>query len=88
MCNLTRAVGKGSRVHVEGFIRLMVSSTSCCVVGEKQQRGWVAPDCGMAVGADEVGGPEREERIVSTLVLKKTMKSLHCSAVMALFEGG
>lgn len=39
MCCLIRAVGRGSRAQVEGFIFLMVSSTSRCVMGEKQQGG-------------------------------------------------
>ena len=87
ICSLTRAVGKGSRVQVEGFIRPMVSSTSCCVVGEKQRSGWGATSCRSTAEAVGIGGPEREERMVSTFVLKNVRKSLHCSGVVALFVG-
>jgi len=34
-----RAEGNGSRAQVEGFIFLKMSSTSCCVMSVKQQRG-------------------------------------------------
>lgn len=56
MFDLTRVVGKGSRAQVEDFILLMVSSTSRCVMLEKQQRGWETAGCGMAVGAGGVEG--------------------------------
>ena len=39
MLDFMRAVGKGSRAQVEGFILMMIPSTSHCVVAEKQLRG-------------------------------------------------
>ena len=50
-------VGKGSRAQVEGFIFLMISSTSCCVVVEKQQRGREID----GRGPGEAGSVERVE---------------------------
>ena len=50
-----RAVGKGSRAQVVGFILLMMFSASCCVMELKQHRGWAGPKCGSTVGAGEVG---------------------------------
>lgn len=87
MFDLTRAVGTGSRAQVEDFIVLMVTSTSRCVMLEKQQIGWEIPGCGMAVGAGGVEGLVRWDRMVSTLVLKKVMKLLHCSSVISVCVG-
>lgn len=41
--NYNKAVGKGSRASVDGFIFLIMFSTSCCEMSEKQQRGWEIP---------------------------------------------
>ena len=49
------AVGKGSRALVVGFIFMMMASTSCCVVLEKQLRGWAHPGCGSSGGTGEMG---------------------------------
>ena len=77
----TRAVGKGSRAQVDGFIFLMMSSTSCCEMTKKQLRGWEIPGCGSAVGTGSVEKLDSRERMVSTFFLKKVMKLLHLSSV-------
>lgn len=87
MLDFTRAVGKGSNAQVDGFIFLMMSSTSRCVISEKQQRGWEVPDGGLTAGAGKAGEElERRERMVSTLVLKKAIQLLHCSSVVPVYE--
>ena len=85
VCNLTRAVGRGSREQVEGFICRMMSSVCCRVMGVKQERGWDGPDCWLAVRGGEEGVSEREERIVSTFALKYDRKLLHFSVVIDWF---
>ncbi len=60
---------------------LIVSSNSSWVTSWKQQSSLEIQDCGSAVGTDEEEGTEREERILAILVLKKVIKSLHCSSV-------
>ena len=57
--DLSMAVGKGSRAQVVGFMFLMIASTSCCVVVEKQHRGWAHPSCGSSVGRGGAGELER-----------------------------
>ncbi len=37
MLDFTKAVGKGSRVQVDGFIFLILSSTSCCEMSENSR---------------------------------------------------
>ena len=78
----TRAVGKGLRAQVEGFILLMMSSTSCCETSGKQWRGWEIPDCGSTfrIGRAE-RQPDRTAQMVSILELKKAMNLLQCSSV-------
>ena len=39
MFDLTRLVWRGSRAQVEGFIPLTMSSTSCCVLLMKHDKG-------------------------------------------------
>lgn len=85
MFDFTKAVGKGSRAQVEGFIMRMMSSTSCLEISEKQQRGWKVPGWGLAVGADGAGELERRERMVLTFVLKKVRKLLHCFSVVLVW---
>lgn len=87
MLAFTRAVGKGSRAQVEGFILLMMSSTSRCETSGKQLRGWEISKCEQAVRAGRVKEPERTERIESILVLKKAMKLSQCSSVVSVSEG-
>ena len=86
MFDFTRAVGRGSRAQVDGFILQTMSSTSCSETSGKEQRGWKIPGCGSAVGTDRVWELERSERMVSTFVLKKVMKLLHCSSVTSVCE--
>lgn len=74
--DFTKAVGRGSRVQVDGFIFLMMSSASRCVMEEKQQRGWAIPGCGSAVGTGRAAELERRERMLSTFSLKKV---IYCS---------
>lgn len=73
----TRTVGRGSRAQVDGFIDLIMFSTSCCVVSEKQQKGWAAPDCGWAVESVEL---EKRDLMESTFFLKKVTKLSHRSS--------
>ena len=58
LCAFTRAVGKGSRAQVEGFIPLMMFCTSSGVISGKEQRGDVISVWGLAAGTD--GGRNRE----------------------------
>ena len=86
MWSLISVVGKGSRAQVEGFILVMIPSTSLCVVVEKQQRG---QEITGRRGGETGGVTELEswERMVSTLVLKKVRKLLHFSSVNSVFVG-
>lgn len=82
VCCLMGTVGKASKAHVEGFIFLMMSSTSDCRMGEKQRRGWTVPGGRKGAGG-EVGGPEEEwswERMLSTLAVKKVIKLWHTTS--------
>ena len=59
MLAFSSAEGKGSRAQVDGFIFLITSSTSPCVMLKKEQRGWTFSDCGSTVGGgaqDSSGG--------------------------------
>lgn len=80
----TRPVGKRSRAQVVFFILLMMRTTYCCVVLEKQLRGWETSGCGIAARAGGDAEPGREERMPSTLALKKHENSLHCFSVASL----
>ena len=82
-----KAEGNGSGAQVEGFIFLMISSTSRCVMSMKQQRGWAIPGWGLTVGIGVAEGVERRARMLSTFVLKKEMNLLHCSCVVSNFRG-
>jgi len=64
-------VGKESRAQVDGFIFLMMSSTSRCEMAKKQQSGWEIPGCGLAVGTGSVEELDIMERMVSISFLKK-----------------
>ncbi len=79
--DFTKDVGKGSRAQVDGFIFLIMFSTSCCEIYEKRHRGWEIPGCGSTVGTDRTGELERTERKLSTFFLKKVIKLLHLSSV-------
>ena len=60
LCAFTRAVGKGSRAQVEGFIPLMMFCTSSGVISGKEQRGG-GRDIGLGVGSwNRQGGRNRE----------------------------
>ena len=83
MLSFIRAVGTGSRAQVEGFILLMIPSTSRCVVMDKQLRGWEIASGG-AGGTGGVVVLESWERMASTLFVKKVMKLLHCSSVKSV----
>ena len=76
----TRAVGKGSRAQVKGFILLMMSSTSCCETSGKQWTAWENPECGLTVRIGRVERrPNRIPWMESILELKKAMnKYLKC----------
>ncbi len=78
--DFTKAVGKGSRVQVDGFIFLILSSTSCCEMSEKQQRGWGVSGCKSAVKTGRAEELDRKERMLSTFFLKNTKVS-HLSFV-------
>ena len=85
---LTRAVGKGSREQVEGFILAMRASTSRWEVLTQQRRGWGIPGCGEEDQAGGVGEWESAERMFETFDLKASRKRLHVSSVMSLWVGG
>lgn len=53
--DFTRAMSKGSRALVVGFILLMISSTMCCVMVEKQHRGLLTPGSGSTIQTAEAG---------------------------------
>ncbi len=76
MLDFTKAVGKGSRVQVDGFIFLILSSTSCCEMSEKQQRGWGVSGCKSAV---KTGRAEELDRKVNFFCT--TIKVSHLSFV-------
>lgn len=84
MCDLSRAVGIGSRVQVQDFIFLRISST------------WLSRTSARCRGdrtlADKVlvadGELDIRERMLLTLDLKKSMKLLHCSSVASVEEDG
>ena len=84
MFGFTRAVGKGSRAQVEGFILPMMSSVYCCETSGKQGRSWEIPDCGSRVRIGRVERQPDRKLMVSTLELKKAMKLLHCSSVVSM----
>lgn len=69
--DFTKDVGKGSMAQVDGFIFLIMFSTSCCEMSEKQQRGWEIPGCGLTVGTGITGELDRRERMLSSFFLKK-----------------
>ena len=87
MWDFSRAVGKGSRGQVDGFILLMMLSTSRCVVVVKQQRGWEITGCGAKVGVGGVEEGEKPERMFRTLDLKASRMLLHRSSVVSLRVG-
>lgn len=87
MLACTRAVGKGSSTQVEFFIPPMIRSTSCCVVWEKQQRGWEISGCGITARAGGGTEPGRKERMPSTSAPKESLHYFSPDALCTIVGG-
>ncbi|KAL6458621.1 hypothetical protein MHYP_G00320930 [Metynnis hypsauchen] len=80
----TSDVGSGSKAQVVDFIFLMMFCTSSDETIGKQLRGWEKAN---DRGAVWVRGPGSAERMSEILVVKKSIKRLHCSAEDTIGEG-
>ncbi len=72
--DFTEDVGKGSRAQVNGFIFLIMFSTSCCGMSENGIEVEKIPGCGSTVGTNRTGELERTERKSSTFFPEKSDK--------------
>ena len=86
MCDLSRAVGMGSRAHVQGFILLRTFSMWLCCTSVKYGMGCTLTGRLLAAGGDRGEELVIRVRMLLTLDLKKSIKQLHCSSVASVEE--